>query len=170
MKAFSKKGSLHIATVTKAEYLRKARETLEEIAETSKNHFLEGFRKGGYQTNASAGGWQQRQETDAGRAILVKSGALRRDIDVKRITKNSVIIGTNRIQYAAAHNEGLEVPERRARGRKALKMKIGGETIYRKSAAGFKMPKREFIGQSDQLNKKNSYLISEFLKSLLLSK
>jgi phage gpG-like protein len=46
------------------------------------------------------------------RAILVKSGALRRDIRVKAVTTNSVTI-VNTMPYAKRHNEGLKgMPKR----------------------------------------------------------
>jgi len=162
---FYKKGKL--PTVTQKDTLMFARETIEEIAETSKNHFVEGFRKGGYQTDESRTGWKPRKSADTGRAILVKTGALRRDLDVLSISKDTVVIGTKRIPYAGVHNEGGRVSERRPVRRKALKMNIGGKIIFRKSAAAFDMPKREFLGHSSDLNAKNIVIIKKFMKRVL---
>ena len=107
------------------------------IANNSKNHFLEGFRKGGGQTDASITGWEPRQRTakrNQGRGILINTGALRRSIDVLKATWKEIIIGTTRIAYAERHNEGL---------------------------AG--MPQREFIGDSRALNEKNKKLLITLL-------
>jgi phage gpG-like protein len=49
--------------------------------------------------------WKPRKRTDTGRAILVKSGALRRDIRVRGTGPNYVIVGTS-LPYASIHNEG----------------------------------------------------------------
>ena len=165
---FKKKGSFPIVTTKKN--LDFARATIEEIAETSLNHYLEGFRKGGYQTDDSQNGWQERRNPETGRAILVKSGALRNDLDVLGISSDSITLGTKRIPYAAVHNEGGEVPERRAKNKKALKMNIGGSTIFRMSAAAFTMPQREFLGHSKELNEKNIQIIKDFFDSILTSK
>jgi hypothetical protein len=107
------------------------------IAENSKNHFLEGFRKGGGQTDESKSGWEKRNARpktvkrnaeSPGKKIsnLVLEGALRRAVDVLKATWNEIIVGTQRVEYAERHNEGLKG-----------------------------MPKREFIGDSKTLNEKN---------------
>jgi len=113
------------------------------IAEQSKNHFLEGFRKGGGQTNDSKSGWQARKgNKDPGRAVLIGPGTghLWRDIAVLKATWQSIIIGnTIRIPYADRHNEGIT------------------------DKLGRAMPKREFIGDSDELDKKNKDLITRLI-------
>lgn len=108
------------------------------IANQSKNHFLEGFRKGGGQTDDSKSGWLSRKlgsARDEGRAILVDTGALRRSIQVLKVTFNEIIIGTKRIVYADRHNEGIT------------------------DKLGRQMPKREFIGKSSELESKNKQTI-----------
>lgn len=116
------------------------------IANDSLNHFLQGFRNGGGQTDA--GRWRKRKlrirdftskskkvkarvRKQAGRAVLVDTGALRRDVRVRRTTIKSIVIGTQSIAYARRHNEGLT------------------------DKLGRKMPKREFLGDSRKLDKKN---------------
>lgn len=66
-----------------------------------------------------------------GRAILVKSGLLRRSIIVRNQGLFRAVISSN-LPYAAVHNDGL----RSGRGK------------------GFIMPKRQFIGNSSALNRK----------------
>jgi phage gpG-like protein len=98
------------------------------------NHFTTSFRNQGF-TDESLQSWQPRKRTErsrlGNRAILVKSGRLRRSIRTKRFGFLSVKILTD-VPYASVHNNG----ERSGRGR------------------GFKMPKRQFIGYSGVLNRK----------------
>jgi phage gpG-like protein len=125
------------------------------IANQSLNHYLEGFRKGGGQTDASINGWKkrklklrdfaskgrktrQRARRQKGRAILVDTGQLRNDLQVISRSRREIVLGTKRIPYAARHNEGLN------------------------------MPKREFIGDSRELNEKNMKRITKELDKILL--
>jgi hypothetical protein len=107
------------------------------IAENSKNHFLEGFKKGGGQTDDSKGGWAPRlpnAKRNTGRAILVDTGALRRSIGVIKATFKEIVIASTGIPYAKRHNEGLK-----------------------------KMPQREFIGDSKEMNEENKNLLVKLL-------
>ena len=109
------------------------------IGNEAKNFFVENFRKQGFD-DKSVKHWQPRKtETDrksrnkGARAILVKSGDLRRSI--KRHPANlsnlSIMISSD-LPYAKIHNEGLEG-------------KAWGKVP-------FKMPERRFIGDSYNLN------------------
>jgi hypothetical protein len=104
------------------------------IANQSLNHFLLGFERAGFQTNDSRGGWPKRKSNakrNVGRALLVDSGALRNSLQKIKTSFEDITIGTRRIQYARRHNEGLT------------------------DRLGRKMPKRNFIGESNKLNKNN---------------
>lgn len=117
------------------------------IANNSKNHYLDGFRRGGGQTDDSLGGWKKREKKDkrkGNRAILVLSGQLRNDLDTRKTTINEIVLGTSDTIYASVHNNG----EKAGRG------------------SGFTMPKREFLGDSRKLDRKNSKLILKKLKLL----
>lgn len=108
------------------------------IAENSKNWFLEGFRKGGGQTDDSKSGWASRDsksKRNQGRGILIDTGALRRSVTVLKSSWKEIIIGTQRIPYAKRHNEGLKG-----------------------------MPKREFIGDSKDMNRENKKTLVNLLK------
>lgn len=98
------------------------------------NHFTTSFRNQGF-TDETLERWQPRKRTErsrmGNRAILVKTGRLRRSIRSKRFGLLSVKIYTD-VPYASVHNNG----ERSGRGR------------------SFKMPKRQFIGYSGVLNRK----------------
>ena len=130
------------------------------LGNLAKNHFVEGFRKGGGQTNKSISGWKKRNY-DTGRATLVKSGKLRRDIKVRHKSFNRIVIGTGNItsDYAKAHNEGAKMTvTKKQRGffiaqynnskknKELWKGLIGAKTIT--------IPQREYIGHSTQLNRK----------------
>ncbi len=134
---------------------QKARKALEnavvEVGNTAKNFFVENFRKQGFD-DKTVEKWEARKKKErkgrgskksaaelgtvrsvkAGRAILVKTGDLRRSIiRVPNRAALNVKIQTDLI-YAKVHNDGL----RAGRGK------------------GFKMPKRQFIGDSYNLNEK----------------
>jgi phage gpG-like protein len=98
------------------------------------NHFKKSFRDGGF-TDNSLDKWPSRKsKKDSGRAILVKSGNLRRSIHVSKTNKSklSLIVSTSGVSYAKIHNEG------------------GTGLAFGKHP--FKMPKRQFIGGSYKLN------------------
>ena len=142
-----KVGTLPIEVITGTQMMRARNDTMEIIAEESLNHFLEGFNKGGYMTDASKSGWQRRKEPDPGRAILVKDSDLWKDINVQSVTNDLIVIGTKRIPYAATHNEGLKIPRR-----------------------GFTMPKREFIGPTKALEIANEQIVRVEMKRPLTAK
>ena len=109
------------------------------MANEALNHFLKGFRTGGGQTDA--GTWAARKRTarrNSGRGLLIDTGALRRDVKVRTISFNRIVIGTESIIYARRHNEGLKG-----------------------------MPKREFLGDSKKLDAKIKRLILKELKKVL---
>jgi phage gpG-like protein len=98
---------------------KKARTTLEnamvEIGNAAKSFFVENFRKQGFD-DKSVEKWQPRKKADkrAGRAILVKTGDLRRSIIRNPANRAalSIKISTDLI-YAARHNNGLKgMPKR----------------------------------------------------------
>lgn len=120
------------------DWLRLKRNLPRIIANNSLNHYLKGFRNGGGQTDAGA--WAARKRgapRNAGRGILVDTGALRRDVKVRTTTFKRIIIGTSRIAYARRHNEGLN------------------------------MPKREFLGDSKKLDKQNKKLILKSIDKVM---
>lgn len=115
---------------------RRLKKTLpKKIANTAKNHFTDSFKQGGF-TDTSFKAWVPRKSPDRGRsrgnrAVLVKSGALRRDVRVKRADFSNIKLAAS-LPYAPVHNFGL----RAGRGK------------------GFKMPIRKFIGKSYVLERK----------------
>ena len=115
---------------------KKARTTLEnamvEIGNSAKSFFVENFRKQGFD-DKNVEKWKPRKKDDkrAGRAILVKTGDLRRSIIRNPANRAalSVKISTDLV-YAARHNDGLKG-----------------------------MPKRQFMGDSYNLNERIKKII-----------
>ncbi len=106
---------------------RLAKSTLPiEIANDSKNHFLEGFRNKGGQTDASKGGWPKRMKrlgkgrvskTETEPSNLIKTGKYRKSIKIVSATFTKIEIASIGIPYAQAHNEGLgNMPQREVLG------------------------------------------------------
>lgn len=133
-----RKGSFRIAE--QRANMQRLMKTLPVIlGNDAQNHFLEGFRKGGGQTDASASGWTPpKSPRKRGHATLIETGALRRDIRRRETSVGRTVVGTRNIAYAARHNEGL---------------------------AG--MPKREFIGKSRKLESNHIQRINQELRRLI---
>jgi len=111
------------------------------LANEIQNHFVEGFRKGGGQTDLSRSGWQRRKagaRRNRGRAILVDTGQLRRDIQKRMVTKRKIVVGTRNAQYGIYHNDGTGT-----------------------------LPQREFIGVSKALEKKLTAIINREIKRFI---
>lgn len=111
------------------------------LGNLAKNFFLEAFRKGGF-TDVGFKRWRQRRKRlGRGRtsptlkesANLTLTGKLKRSIKVRPATFKLTRIFTN-LGYAAIHNFGLQ-----------------GLAFGK---APFKMPEREFIGNSRTLERK----------------
>ncbi|MDX2304625.1 MAG: phage virion morphogenesis protein [Microscillaceae bacterium] len=116
--------------------------------------------------------WKKRKRPDKGkyaeragnRAILTKTGRLRRSIRVIKKTADSVVIGTD-VPYAEAHNEGLsttvtqQVPaakvrsfKRNRKGRSEIVQAHNRKAHSRKMKIN--LPQRRFIGDSKFLNRR----------------
>lgn len=108
------------------------------VANEAKTHYVRGFRTGGKQTDASIGGWAPRKKKSRNktrRAILVRTGQLFGDVDVRSASMKRIILGTHSTNYASYHNEGTE-----------------------------NMPKREFLGPSRKLDVKLMRIINKEFK------
>jgi phage gpG-like protein len=115
------------------------------------NFFHDNFRRQGF-LNRSVKPWKPRKVVDAGRGILIgKGGGDKLSNSIARtavsLVKKSATIGIkgDPIKYASVHNYGLMS----GRGK------------------GFKMPKRQFIGESKSLNKKIIRLIDKRLRKIM---
>lgn len=109
-----------------------------KLGNIARNHFLEGFRKGGGKTDASIGGWAKRKTPrtargrarNTGRALLVKTGKTRADLKRRETSFRRIVVGIRSVPYARYHNTGTNrMPQREIVGRsrvleKRLKNKI----------------------------------------------
>lgn len=116
--------------------MQMAEKTIADMVDTmgiyAINHYKKSFIDGGF-TDLSFKAWKQRKRSrdNEGRAILVKTGNLKRSLTYRKIGRYSVRIESN-VPYAKVHNEGL----RSGRGK------------------GFTMPERKFVGYSERLSRK----------------
>lgn len=118
------------------------------LVEAEKLH-AENFKKEGF-TDKTFQKWQPRKKPDKKgekRALLVKTSALKRNATKGQVVGNHVDF-VFPLEYMKVHNEGLQA----GRGK------------------GFKMPKRQFVGESAELEKrieaKAKKLIDDKLKNL----
>lgn len=104
----------------------------DEAGQIAVDHAHKNFDKQQFGDKGKSGKWQARKKTgkrsDATRALLVKSGELKASIDYEA-GQMQVSIGSDK-PYAEPHNEG----SRAGRG------------------VGFKMPKRQFMGPSPEID------------------
>lgn len=141
------------------------------------NHFRGSFIKQGF-TDRHLTKWKKRKRGDSSRAILVKTGKLKRSIRIVRKTLTSVTIGSD-VPYAIFHNQGASgtssiashasrgkgittsirgsggfVGGRFTRGRARRVTFLGAEHQVSAHTRKANLPKREFIGDSKQLERK----------------
>ena len=122
--------------------MQMAEKTIADMVETmgvyAINHYKKSFTDGGF-TDETLQLWKPRKREDRGRyaksagsrAVLVKTGKLKRSLIARKLGRYAVRIQSN-VPYANVHNEGL----RAGRGK------------------GFTMPKRQFVGYSGMLSAK----------------
>lgn len=146
------------------DFLKLAKEIKEEcksyVGVTALNFFIDSFQKQGF-TNSSFEPWQKRSnDTRPGGALLVKSANLRNSLRLLKVEENKIIIGTTS-PYAKIHNDGGTINiklTKKARKFFWFMYKISNDTRYKwmaiskKEHLTIKMPKRQFIGESQVLN------------------
>lgn len=137
----------------------------------AQNHFTMSFRNQGF-TDEAIAKWKARKKADAGRAILVKTGALRRSIRVRPQGMFRAVIYSN-LPYAQIQNDGGVINKRSrtsilsfsSAGRFARQRTVRqrNSTSFQQKATigayGINIPARPFIGDSGALNRK---IISKF--------
>jgi phage gpG-like protein len=122
---------------------KKARKAMEaaivDVGNTARVFFIDNFRKQGFD-DKNVQKWKPRKVADkrAGRAILVKTGDLRRSIIRNPANRAALTIKISTdLVYAARHNNGLK-----------------------------NMPKRQFMGDSYNLNEKVKAVIVKRLDNI----
>ena len=124
------------------------------------------------------------RKKDTGRAILVKSGRLRRSIRTTEATFDNIVIASMDVPYARAHNEGFEgevtqnlrAHTRRAHKRKgyttATGRKVKPTTVAEHTVGPFtrkrkvSLPARRFMGHSQALTDQTTAILEQGLERL----
>lgn len=129
-------------------YAKKRANLTKVLGNEAVNHFKDGWRKQGWDDNVVAP-WKARKgqlrsgiaqvsrKSDSSRAILVKSGRLRRSFYMSVEGSHRVIV-VNPTPYSVYHNYGTK-----------------------------RLPQRKFMGKSRNLDEKSGVLISRMIKSAL---
>ena len=119
------------------------------VGNAGKSHFKSNFQKGGF-VDQNLKKWKPAKRIGKAKGAKGQYGTL---LSARNFLYNSInyrvlpyqVVIFTRVPYAIVHNEGL----RAGRGK------------------GFKMPKRQFIGDSAVLNNKISLIIDEELSKIL---
>ncbi len=110
---------------------------LKRLGNEAVNHFKDNWRKQGFDDNVIKPWKERKGNVDPARAVLVKSGRLRRSFDVA-ISGVSRATITNSAPYGIYHNYGTK-----------------------------KLTQRKFMGKSRNLDEKSGVLIMRMIKSTL---
>jgi phage gpG-like protein len=171
---------------------RAMKETIVIIANEAKNHYIRSFRRGGF-TDETLVKWQARKskKDNNGRAILVKTGDLKRSI-IDRVNLSALkVVFSSDLPYAAIHNYGGVIHKKESSKTIGLRehsmniktmaysyrfasSKKGTKKIHRATstmnvtvgAHDIKMPQRQFIGKSEQVDKMAIKTIEKKIDSL----
>lgn len=132
------------------------------------NFSKERFRAGNWVDHTTEP-WKPRKETTwkkperKGRAILVKSGRLRRSIRIESVTAERAVLATD-VPYARAHNEGFKGSvEQEVKQHERRKPRSRTERVTVKShkrTIKQNIPKRQFIGTSAVLERQLQRMIN----------
>lgn len=151
------------------------------IGRVAVNFYKDSFRRSGF-IDRRMEKWPARKRADRNerergpRALLVKSGRLRRSIRIIRTLPSSVTVGSD-VPYAEIHNNGGTI---RHPGGTAY-LVIGGRAVFitNKKAATMKgakrtkaheipIPRRRFIGKSELLDKRIVKVVTQAVEKLLV--
>lgn len=161
------------------------KKTPTKVGNTSVKFYKDRFVRGGWIGDGGLEKWKPRKRRDrnerrrGNRALLVKSGRLKRSIRVIKKTRDSVTVGTD-VEYARMHNEGFEgrvsqsvsshkrKSHMRRNGRSRRRSRVKEAKIKEsKRTIKQKIPRRKFIGNSKFLNKRIEKKLEHDLKKEL---
>ena len=173
---------------------RKVREELPlQMATEAKNFFVGSFQRQGWDDGLGLKRWQPRADESwrrkkkgrrGNRAILVKTGRLRRSIKIRSAIFQKIVIATG-VDYAAAHNYGYKgtvsvrshTRRRYGREKEEYTTKTGKQSYRRKKVVKssytvrqhtrkMNLPQRQFMGDSPMLDRKLNKVIERHLEYL----
>lgn len=132
------------------------------VAETAVEYYKETFSKKGFDGQ----GWPPAKVPKRTGSLLVESGALVNSIRPSVIEPHRVVIsaGDDKVTYAQAHNEGVNGPVTiPAHTRRTKK----GPVNVKQHSRNVRLPKRQFMGASNELAAKLVQRIEEHIESIL---
>lgn len=156
------------------------------IADAARNFFVDSFTKQGWDTGHGIKKWKPRKKAEGRRrrAILVKSGRLRKSIRIRRATFRRITIAAE-APYAAAHNFGVDetvtvrahtrrsytterekYTARTGRERTRTVRREGGNHTVRSHTRHVSIAQRQFMGQSDALDRKLDNMIETAISQI----
>lgn len=143
------------------------------MADAARNFFVDSFKQQGWYEGTVLKKWKLRKKNKGRRrAILVKSGRLRRSIRIRRATFRRITIAAE-APYAAAHNFGVDetvtvrahtrhtydhvrekYTTRTGKKRSRTKRVETGSYTVRSHTRHMQLPQRQFMGDSQMLDRK----------------
>lgn len=153
------------------------------LANYTANFFKENFRRQGW-AGKSFKAWKntksKSQKFGHSSGILIGTGNLKKSIRTNSVSSNGfrIIAGNQNVPYASVHNDGGTVnPKVTEQSRKFFwyMFKKTGDIMWKKMALTKKskftvrIPQRQFIGESEVLNKELQKLISKKINQLIHS-
>jgi phage gpG-like protein len=157
------------------------------VAETATEYFKESFTLKEFDKNP----WEPAKRKKTTGSLMIESGNLVNSIRPAVISRERVVIsaGNDKVEYAKAHNEGysgpvvipahsrktnprsVEVPEYTRKNGSTVKAHTwqlpGGEQQVKEHTINQNIPKREFMGNSDELFDMIKERIDAYLQSIL---
>ena len=163
------------------------------MATEAKNFFVGSFQRQGWDDGLGLKRWQPRADESwrrkkkgrrGNRAILVKTGRLRRSIKIRSAIFQKIVIATG-VDYAAAHNYGYKgtvsvrshTRRRYGREKEEYTTKTGKQSYRRKKIVKssytvrqhtrkMNLPQRQFMGDSPMLDRELNKVIERHLEYL----
>lgn len=142
------------------------------MATTALNFFKDSFRRQGWRDKGLQKWAGRKDGSRPGGAILVKRGHLRNSIRKIMASWPRTEVGTN-LPYAAAHNQGfkgqvnVKSHTRRKYQRSASKRKEAtGSYTVRAHTRNMNLGQRQFMGDSEMLNKKLDAVITKAVDNI----
>ena len=137
-------------------------EAAEIVAETATEYYRETFRKKAFDGNP----WTPAKVQKRTGSLLIDSGAMMNSIRASSVSPEKVVIsaGNEKVDYARVHNEGysgpVTVPAHTRHTRR-------GNVKVRQHTRNARIPQRQFLGDSEELNGEIHDRIEKYIESLL---
>lgn len=157
------------------------------MAVVAQNFFVDSFRRQGWYEARSLKRWKARKKPDKSykrRAILIKSGRLRRSIRIREATFGNITIAAE-APYAAAHNNGINGPQlvrahtrhtrvtiteksttKTGKVRNTTRKVEGRAYQVRAHTRNMQLPQRQFMGSTELLSAKLHKVVDRAIETV----